>query len=389
MFKIQTLNKISSTGLDLLPHSKYEVASEFINPDAIILRSFKMHDMELPTSLKAIARAGAGVNNIPIEKCSQKGIVVFNTPGANANAVKELVLAGMLISSRDIIGGVNWAQSIKDKGDEVPALIEKGKADFAGCELKGKKLGVVGLGAIGAMVANDALALGMEVIGYDPYLSVEAAWELSSSVQKASGLESLLKEVDYLTIHVPLLDSTKGMYNAEKFAMMKDGVKIMNFARGGLINNDDIKEALRSGKVGAYVTDFPDVDLLGVTGVIPIPHLGASTEESEENCAVMAAIQMKNFLEAGNIKNSVNFPNCELPKQSDKKRIIIANKNIPNMISKITTLLADNDTNIYDMLNKSKGEIAYNIIDTDGDIPQDIIEKIYQIDGILMAKIIE
>lgn len=389
MFKIQTLNKISSTGLDLLPHSKYEVASEFINPDAIILRSFKMHDMELPTSLKAIARAGAGVNNIPIEKCSQKGIVVFNTPGANANAVKELVLAGMLISSRDIIGGVNWAQSIKDKGDEVPALIEKGKADFAGCELKGKKLGVVGLGAIGAMVANDALALGMEVIGYDPYLSVEAAWELSSSVQKASGLESLLKEVDYLTIHVPLLDSTKGMYNAEKFAMMKDGVKIMNFARGGLINNDDIKEALRSGKVGAYVTDFPDVDLLGVAGVIPIPHLGASTEESEENCAVMAAIQMKNFLEAGNIKNSVNFPNCELPKQSDKKRIIIANKNIPNMISKITTLLADNDTNIYDMLNKSKGEIAYNIIDTDGDIPQDMIEKIYQIDGILMAKIIE
>ncbi len=389
MFKIQTLNKISSTGLDLLPHSKYEVASEFINPDAIILRSFKMHDMELPASLKAIARAGAGVNNIPIEKCSQKGIVVFNTPGANANAVKELVLAGMLISSRDIIGGVNWAQSIKDKGDEVPALIEKGKADFAGCELKGKKLGVVGLGAIGAMVANDALALGMEVIGYDPYLSVEAAWELSSSVQKASGLESLLKEVDYLTIHVPLLDSTKGMYNAEKFAMMKDGVKIMNFARGGLINNDDIKEALRSGKVGAYVTDFPDVDLLGVAGVIPIPHLGASTEESEENCAVMAAIQMKNFLEAGNIKNSVNFPNCELPKQSDKKRIIIANKNIPNMISKITTLLADNDTNIYDMLNKSKGEIAYNIIDTDGDIPQDIIEKIYQIDGILMAKIIE
>jgi D-3-phosphoglycerate dehydrogenase len=389
MFKIQTLNKISSQGLDLLPRSKYEVASEFNSPDAIILRSFKMHDMELPKSLKAIARAGAGVNNIPIDKCSEKGIVVFNTPGANANAVKELVLAGMLISSRDIIGGVNWAQSIQDKGAEVPALIEKGKSNFAGCELKGKKLGVVGLGAIGAMVANDALALGMEVIGYDPYLSVEAAWELSSSVQKASGLETLLKEVDYLTIHVPLLDSTKGMYNAEKFAMMKDGVKIMNFARGGLINNDDIKKALQSGKVGAYVTDFPDADLLGVAGIIPIPHLGASTEESEENCAVMAAIQMKNFLEAGNIKNSVNFPNCELPKQNDKKRIIIANKNIPNMLSRITALLATNDINIFDMINKSKGDIAYNIIDTDGDIPQDILEQIYQIEGILMAKIIE
>ncbi|DAB31457.1 MAG TPA: 3-phosphoglycerate dehydrogenase [Sulfurospirillum sp. UBA11407] len=389
MYKIQTLNKISSRGLNLLPHDNYEVASEFANPDGIILRSFKMHDMELPRSLKAIARAGAGVNNIPIEKCSQKGIVVFNTPGANANAVKELVLAGMLLASRDIIGGVNWAQSIKDKENEVPALIEKGKADFAGCELRGKKLGVVGLGAIGAMVANDALSLGMEVIGYDPYLSVEAAWSLSSEVQKASGLESLLKEVDYLTIHVPLLDSTKGMYNAEKFAMMKNGVKIMNFARGELINNEDIKAALKSGKVGAYVTDFPTAELLGVKGVIPVPHLGASTEESEENCAMMAALQLKNFLETGNIKNSVNFPNCELEKKEDKKRIIIANKNIPNMISLITTLLAENNINIYDMLNKSKQDIAYNIIDTDDDVSNDILEKILGINGILMAKVLD
>ncbi|DAB34799.1 MAG TPA: 3-phosphoglycerate dehydrogenase [Sulfurospirillum sp. UBA12182] len=389
MYKIQTLNKISSRGLNLLPHDNYEVASEFANPDGIILRSFKMHDMELPRSLKAIARAGAGVNNIPIEKCSQKGIVVFNTPGANANAVKELVLAGMLLASRDIIGGVNWAQSIKDKENEVPALIEKGKADFAGCELRGKKLGVVGLGAIGAMVANDALSLGMEVIGYDPYLSVEAAWSLSSEVQKASGLESLLKEVDYLTIHVPLLDSTKGMYNAEKFAMMKNGVKIMNFARGELINNEDIKAALKSGKVGAYVTDFPTAELLGVKGVIPVPHLGASTEESEENCAMMAAQQLKNFLETGNIKNSVNFPNCELEKKEDKKRIIIANKNIPNMISLITTLLAENNINIYDMLNKSKQDIAYNIIDTDDDVSNDILEKILGINGILMAKVLD
>ena len=389
MYKIQTLNKISSRGLNLLPHDNYEVASEFANPDGIILRSFKMHDMELPRSLKAIARAGAGVNNIPIEKCSQKGIVVFNTPGANANAVKELVLAGMLLASRDIIGGVNWAQSIKDKENEVPALIEKGKADFAGCELRGKKLGVVGLGAIGAMVANDALSLGMEVIGYDPYLSVEAAWSLSSEVQKASGLESLLKEVDYLTIHVPLLDSTKGMYNTEKFAMMKNGVKIMNFARGELINNEDIKAALKSGKVGAYVTDFPTAELLGVKGVIPVPHLGASTEESEENCAMMAALQLKNFLETGNIKNSVNFPNCELEKKEDKKRIIIANKNIPNMISLITTLLAENNINIYDMLNKSKQDIAYNIIDTDDDVSNDILEKILGINGILMAKVLD
>jgi D-3-phosphoglycerate dehydrogenase len=389
MYKIQILNKISSRGLNLLPHDNYEVASEFANPDGIILRSFKMHDMELPRSLKAIARAGAGVNNIPIEKCSQKGIVVFNTPGANANAVKELVLAGMLLASRDIIGGVNWAQSIKDKENEVPALIEKGKADFAGCELRGKKLGVVGLGAIGAMVANDALSLGMEVIGYDPYLSVEAARSLSSEVQKATGLESLLKEVDYLTIHVPLLDSTKGMYNAEKFAMMKNGVKIMNFARGELINNEDIKAALKSGKVGAYVTDFPTAELLGVKGIIPVPHLGASTEESEENCAMMAALQLKNFLETGNIKNSVNFPNCELEKKEDKKRIIIANKNIPNMISLITTLLAENNINIYDMLNKSKQDIAYNIIDTDDDVSNDILEKILGINGILMAKVLD
>lgn len=389
MYKIQTLNKISAQGLDLLSHEKYEVASEFSAPDGIVLRSFKMHDMQLPTSLKAIARAGAGVNNIPIEKCSDQGIVVFNTPGANANAVKELVLAGMLISSRDIIGGVNWAGSIKNKGDEVPALVEKNKSQFGGNELKGKKLGVVGLGAIGAMVANDALALGMEVIGYDPYLSVEAAWELSSEVKKATGLETLLKEVDYLTIHVPLLESTKGMYNKEKFAMMKDGVKIMNFARGGLINNDDMKVALAEGKVSCYVTDFPSSDLLDVDGIIPIPHLGASTAESEDNCAIMAANQMKNFLETGNIKNSVNFPNCELPKKADKKRIIIANKNVPNMISIITTLLAENNINIYDMLNKSKNDIAYNIIDTDDDVSENILNKILGTDGILMAKVLD
>ena len=355
MLKVQTLNKIASQGLDLLTHDKYEVASEFSSPDAIVLRSFKMHDMELPSSLKAIARAGAGTNNIPIDKCSDHGIVVFNTPGANANAVKELVLTGMLISARNLVNGVNWVQQIADQGDKVPALVEKGKSQFAGSELKGKTVGIIGLGAIGAMVANDALALGMKVIGYDPYISVDAAWELSSKVKKSTGLETLLKEVDFITIHVPLLPSTKEMFNAEKFAMMKDGVSIMNFARGGLVDNDAIKVALKSGKVSSYVTDFPDADLLGVDGIIPIPHLGASTSESEENCALMACEQIKDFLETGNIQNSVNFPNCALPMKEGYSRLIIANKNIPNMISEITTLLAENSINIGDMLNKSKG----------------------------------
>lgn len=388
MYKIQTLNKISSKGLDLFSHENYEVASELSTPDAIILRSFKMHDMELPKSLKAIGRAGAGVNNIPIDVCSEKGIVVFNTPGANANAVKELVLTGMLMASRNVVAGVNWAQSLKNEGDSVPALVEKGKAQFNGCELMGKTLGVVGLGAIGALVANDALALGMNVIGYDPYLSVDAAWELSSQVQKATGLETLLGKVDYLTIHVPLLDSTKGMYNAEKFAMMKSGVKIMNFARGELINNADMLAALKSGKVSTYVTDFPTADLLGVDGVIPVPHLGASTDEAEENCAMMASRQLKDFLETGNIVNSVNFPNCVLPLRPNLKRLLIANKNIPNMISEMTSLLAKNGINIYDMLNKSRGDVAYTIIDTEDNVSQDMIDKIGAIDGVKMVRMI-
>ncbi|MDD3324336.1 MAG: phosphoglycerate dehydrogenase [Sulfurospirillaceae bacterium] len=389
MYKIQTLNKISPKGLNLFGHDNYEVASELTSADAIILRSFKMHDMELPKSLKAIGRAGAGTNNIPIDICSERGIVVFNTPGANANAVKELVLAGMLLSSRDIVAGVNWAQSLKNEGDNVPPLVEKGKSQFDGCELKGKTLGVVGLGAIGALVANDALALGMKVVGYDPYLSVEAAWQISSRVEKASGLEDLLGKVDYLTIHVPLLDSTKGMYNAEKFAMMKQGIKIMNFARGELINNADIIKALQSGKVSTYVTDFPSADLLGMKGVIPIPHLGASTQESEENCAIMASSQLKDFLETGNIINSVNFPNCVLPFRPNLKRLLIANKNIPNMISEITSLLAKNGINIYDMLNKSKGDIAYTIIDTEDNLQEAIIEQISGIAGIKMVRMIK
>lgn len=388
MYKIGTLNKISIIGLDGFSRDKYEVASDLSDPDAIVLRSFKMHDMQLGNNLKAIARAGAGTNNIPIEKCNEEGIVVFNTPGANANAVKEIVLAGLFLSSRDIAAGVAWTQSIVDKGDEVPALVEKNKSNFAGCEIKGKTLGVVGLGAIGAMVANAAVDLGMKVIGYDPYLSVEAAWELSSDVEKATGLETLLAQVDYLTIHVPLLDSTKGMFNAEKFAMSKDNIKIMNFARGGLVDDDDVIEALKSGKVSSYVTDFPNAKLLGVAGVVPIPHLGASTSESEENCAVMAVEQTKDYLENGNIRNSVNFPTAVLPRRQNTNRLIVVNKNIPNMIGEISSLLAKENMNIFDLLNKSRGDIAYNIIDIDGDIADSTVSKLEDIEGVIRVRVL-
>ncbi len=388
MFKIQTLNKISPKGLDLFPRDSYEVASEILNPDAIVVRSFKMHDMEFSSNLKAIARAGAGTNNIPIDRCSESGIVVFNTPGANANAVKEIVLASMLLASRDIIGGVNWTQSIKDEGESVPPLVEKNKSNFAGCEIKGKTLGVVGLGAIGAMVANSAIDLGMDVVGYDPYLSVDAAWELSSKITKATGLETMLSQVDYITIHVPLLDSTKYFINAEKFAMMRDGVKIINFSRGELVNNDDLKEALKSGKVSTYVTDFPSADLLGVDGIIPIPHLGASTKESEENCAVMAVEEIKDYLQNGNIKNSVNLPNASLPRTPSTKRITTITKNVPSMINQISSVMAEESLNINDMLNKSRGELAYNIIDVDGDVTQQAISKLSEIDGVIAVRVL-
>lgn len=388
MRKIQTLNKISSNGLDLFPRDDYEVYSECSAPDAIVLRSFKMHDMEFPSSLKAIARAGAGTNNIPIDRCTEQGIVVFNTPGANANAVKELVLTGMLLASRDVVGGVEWVQSIKSEGDAVSKLVEKGKSNFGGNELQGKRLGVIGLGAIGAMVANTALDLGMEVVGYDPYLSVEAAWELSSEVEKATGLETLLSDVDYISIHIPLLDSTKNTFNAEKFAMMKDGVKIMNFARGGLVEENDIKEALESGKVSCYVTDFPNANILGVKGVIPIPHLGASTAESEENCATMAVNQVKDYLENGNIRNSVNFPNCVLPRGVGENRITIKNRNVPNIIGEISTTLAKNNINICDMLNKSKGDIAFNIMDLNGDVNDLVVSELEAIEGVIAVRTI-
>ncbi|HKJ78708.1 MAG TPA: 3-phosphoglycerate dehydrogenase, partial [Prolixibacteraceae bacterium] len=323
MFKIQTLNKIDHNGLKIFPLSEYEIASEIPNPDAIVLRSFNMHDMDLPKSTKAIARAGAGVNNIPIDKCTDKGIVVFNTPGANANGVKELVIAGLLLTSRDIIGAANWAKTLVGKGDEVPGLIEKGKKNFAGQEIQGKTLAVIGLGAIGVLVANAANTLGMNVIGYDPYMSVKQALKLSREVTWVEGVQPLLSQADYVTINIPLTSDTKGYINKEKFNMMKEGVKILNFARGGLVDTADLKQAIASGKVAKYVTDFPDEESIKMENVIAIPHLGASTNESETNCAIMAVNQIKDFLEDGNIKNSVNFPEAYMERNGGS-RILIA-----------------------------------------------------------------
>lgn len=387
MFKIQTLNKIASIGLDELPRDFFETASEILNPDGILVRSADLHALELPASLKGIARAGAGVNNIPIDKCSQRGIVVFNTPGANANGVKELVIAAMLLASRRIIPGVEWVRTLKGKGKEVGPLIEKGKNEFVGPEIKGKKLGVLGLGAIGVMVANDAVALGMDVVGFDPYISVEAAWGLSRGVKRATSIDQLLSQCDFITLHVPLMDATKGMLGREKFAIMKKGVRIVNLARGALVKTAELKEALAAGTVGSYVTDFPEDDLLDEKNVIPIPHLGASTPEAEDNCAVMAARQMKDFLQFGNVKNSVNFPNCEMPDMG-RTRIVVANANVPNMVGQITTVLAADKINILDMMNKSAGELAYNIIDVDGNVTEAMIDKLRKIDGVIMARLI-
>ena len=389
MFKIQTLNKIDAEGLILFPLSKYEIASELPNPDAIVLRSFEMHGMELPTSLKAVARAGAGVNNIPIDKCTEKGIVVFNTPGANANGVKELVIAGLLFSSRNIAGGIEWAKTLVGQGDQVPALIEKGKNNFAGNEIQGKTLAVIGLGAIGVLVANAATALGMRVIGYDPYMTVKQALKLSREVTWVEGIQPLLSQADYITINIPQTPETKGYLNKEKFKMMKKGVRILNFARGGLINNTDLAEAIAEGKVACYVTDFPDETTLKMDKVISIPHLGASTVESETNCAIMAVNQVKEFLECGNIINSVNFPEAQMETHNEA-RILVANQNVPNMVSQISAVLAAEGINIDQMLNKKRENIAYNIIDVDKKvIDESIREKLMAIDGIFMVRIIQ
>jgi len=388
MYKIQTLNKIAACGLERLPRDTYETASEFTTPDGILVRSQDMHTLEFPTSLLAIARAGAGTNNIPIPKATEKGIVVFNTPGANANAVKELVLASMLLSSRRIVQGLNWSQSLKGKGDEVPELVEKGKAQFVGPEIEGKTLGVIGLGAIGVLICNAATALGVQVIGYDPYISVEAAWKLNTNVRKATSLDALVAESDFITIHVPLTPETKGLFNKERLARTKKGARIINLSRSGLVDNTALKAELASGRLGGYVTDFPEEDLLGVDNILAIPHLGASTPEAEDNCAVMAADQIREYLERGNIKNSVNFPAAEMA-PTGKTRVTIANRNVPNMVGQITAVLAKHKLNIDDMLNKNKGEVAYNIIDVSGDVPANLKDELGAIDGVLLVRVIE
>lgn len=387
MYKIKTLNKIAEEGLNLF-NDKFEIVED-VDVDGILLRSFKMHDMELPSSLEAIGRAGAGVNNIPIDKCSEKGIVVFNTPGANANAVKELVMAGILLASRDIVGAIDWAKTLKGKGEDVPKLVEAGKSNFVGPEVQGKTLGVIGLGAIGVLVANAAKRLGMEVLGYDPFISVESAWELNHNIQKSDSLDELFMKSDYITIHVPLMDATKGMINEEKINLMKDGVRLLNFSRAGLCDDGDLEKALESGKVARYITDFPYDKVLNMKNVVCIPHLGASTPESEVNCAVMAVNEIKDYIENGNITNSVNYPECNMGVSNATGRIAVNHKNIPYMVSNITTALASKNINIIDMINKSKKDWAYTLIDVESKITDEIVTELKQIEGIVKVRVIK
>lgn len=363
MFKILTLNKISKVGLGQLSDN-YTVSDNEANPDGILLRSFKMHDMELPESLKAVARCGAGVNNIPLDKCAEKGIVVFNTPGANANAVKELVLTGLLLSSRKIMASYAWAQSLQGTED-IAKQVEKGKSNFAGPEIKGKTLGIVGLGAIGVLVANAAVALGMNVIGYDPYFSIKNALALDNAVKFTSNLDDIYAVADYITVHVPATPETKNMINAELLAKCKDGVRLLNFARNELVNVADVKTALESGKVSCYICDFPNEETVGVDGIITLPHLGASTPEAEDNCATMAAKEIMAYLEDGNIVNSVNYPNCSAPRIAGKVRVCVLHKNTPNMLAQITAFFGEKGINIEHMTNNAKGDYAYTILDVD------------------------
>ena len=387
MYQLKCLNKISPLGTSRLGEN-YQVGDDVENPDAILVRSAAMHDMEFNKNLLAIARAGAGTNNIPVERCVQEGIAVFNTPGANANAVKELVIAALLLTSRKIVPGIEWAGTLKGKGDEVGKLVEKGKSSFVGPEIACKTLGVVGLGAIGILVANAAEALGMKVMGYDPFLSVEGAWGLSSNTQRALTLEEIYANCDYISLHVPLTPDTKEMIKASTIAQMKEHVRILNFARGDLVNNTDLLNALSDGKVAAYATDFPNDALLGVENVLAIPHLGASTPESEDNCACMAADEIKDYLENGNIKNSVNLPNVSMPRENGAKRVCIIHQNIPNMISTLTGVLANIGVNIENMQSKSKKEYAYTILDVTGNVNDDTVKAINDNDGIIFVRVI-
>ena len=386
MFTIQTFNKISALGLDRFPRDTYAVTSATPVPDAILVRSEDLHAMTLPASLKAIARAGAGVNNIPVEACSQRGIVVFNTPGANANSVKELVIAGLLLSSRRIVEGITWARSLSGEGEAVPAQVETHKKRFSGPEIKGKTLGVIGLGAIGVAVANDASALGMDVVGHDPFISVDSAWGLSRDVKRAVSLDALIAAADYITLHAPLNDHTRDLIDTRALRLMKPGARLVNFARGELVNEPALLHALDEGALAAYVTDFPNETLIRHAKVLTIPHLGASTPEAADNCAVMAVAQLRDFLEHGNIVNAVNFPACQLPRPPEDFRLVIANKNEPNMIGQFTTILAEHRINIADMINKGREDLAYNIIDVDTRIGEDVLAQLRAIDGVIMAR---
>ncbi len=386
MYQVHYLNKISKEGTALWTED-YKATECVEQADAILVRSAAMHDMDLPENLLAVARAGAGVNNIPLDKCAQQGIVVFNTPGANANGVKEMAICGMLLGSRDVIGGVQWVQSIKDEGD-VARKVEKGKSQFAGTELMGKKLGVIGLGAIGGILANSAIALGMEVYGCDPYISISAAWHLDSNIVPVKTREEIYEKCDIISLHVPLLDDTKHMINAETLAMMKDGVILLNFARDKLVDDDALEQALASGKVKRYITDFPNDKTAGMQGVVAIPHLGASTEESEDNCARMAVRQVMDYLENGNIKNSVNFPAMDMGICTKPGRIVVLHTNIPNTISRFTTVVASHNINISDMLNRSKGEYACTMLDLDEPTPAEVVKELEAQEGVFRVRVI-
>ena len=388
MFHIKTMNKISALGLAELPRDRFAVADDFDDEDGILVRSAKLHDYEFPPELRAIARAGAGTNNIPIGRCSEAGIVVFNTPGANANGVKEMVLAGMLIASRDLIGGIEWCRS-NAENEDIAKATEKSKKAFAGCEIKGKKLGVIGLGAIGAEVANAAAALGMEVYGYDPYISVNAAWMLNRDVKHITSVDTIYQECDYITIHVPLLDATRGMINKEKLDEMKDGVVVLNFARDVLVDEDAMAQALESGKVRRYVTDFPNPKSAHMKNTIVIPHLGASTEESEDNCAKMAVKELVDYLENGNIKNSVNYPSCDMGVCQSASRVAVLHMNIPNMIGQITGILAEQGVNISDMTNKSRDKYAYTLLDLENVLEPITLQKLNAIKGVLRVRAVK
>lgn len=385
--KVNCLNPIAACGMELLPDT-YEITDNYADADAVLVRSASMHDLELSDKLLAVARAGAGVNNIPLDKCAEKGIVVFNTPGANANGVKELVVAALLMASRDLVGGYNWVMENAADPD-IAKKVEKQKKNYAGNEIAGKKLGVIGLGAIGAKVANIAVRLGMEVYGYDPYVSVDAAWGLSKYVKHITNVEDIYKECDYITVHVPALDSTKGMINAGAFALMKDGVKILNFARDILVNEDDLKAAIESGKVAKYMTDFPNPKIAGFKNVVALPHLGASTEESEDNCAIMACKEIKDFIDNGNIKNSVNYPNVNMGVCTDAARITICHKNIPNMLTQFTSVFSKKGGNVSGMISQARGNYAYSILDSDSAPTAEDVAALEAIDGVVKVRVIK